>query len=85
MSYCSQEMFDPDVLQREYNFDNAEEHRSIDDHLETTAAFQEWATKKAEGMNIDPNMRRPVQVSDFSCFDVLYILLYFRWMDEFIV
>lgn len=85
MCYYSQEMFDPDVLQREYNFDNAEEHRSIDDHLETTAAFQEWASKRAEGMNLNPNMRRPVQVSDCLCFDVSYILLYFRWIDEFIV
>lgn len=77
MSYCSEEMFDPDVLRREYNFDNAEEHRSIDDHLDTTAAFREWASKKAEAMNLDPTKRRPVQVSCLW-FDVLYILLYFH-------
>lgn len=59
-------MFSEDVLLKEPNknyYDNTDGQHSIESALEDTDKLQEWARKKRQGTNVDPENRRPVQVS----------------------
>lgn len=62
--YFSEQLFDPEVLRSQDLYGNLENgHRSIDDHLDNTEDLENWALQKVAGTNIDPENRRPIQVS----------------------
>lgn len=60
-------MFDPLVLRSEMDFYTQEiPERSVDDFLDNTENFREWARSKRKGTDLDPENRRPVQVKKKS-------------------
>lgn len=65
-------MFDPNVLRREMDFYNRDiSERSVDDYLDSTELFSQWAREKGKGTNVDPENRKPAQVRDFRMGSVI--------------
>lgn len=62
-------MMDPRKLLDEIDMNIDSREHSIDDHLENTSDFRNWAQRKRKGTNLDPEYIKPTQVSDFSCYD----------------
>lgn len=57
-------MFHPSKLLSNMAYYNEElPERSIEYCLEDTDDFREWANKKKKGTNLDPENRKPIQVS----------------------
>ncbi|XP_055326926.1 uncharacterized protein LOC129580489 isoform X2 [Sitodiplosis mosellana] len=64
---CIEQMYDPERLRREVAEENSnglDSEQSIDDHLDNTDEFRYWARKKLKGTNLDPENRKPMQISD---------------------
>lgn len=60
-------MMNPERLRREIDFDDIDSlDHSIDDCLDNTDDFREWARKKRIGTSLDPENRKPVQVSNIG-------------------
>lgn len=63
--FRSNEFFNEDSLRKELEHYKNQDmpDRSIDYHLENTDDFVSWANKKRKGTNLDPENRKPTQVS----------------------
>lgn len=61
--YFSEELYDLDrVRTEEENLSDLDAEHSIDDYLENTDDFRDWARRKVKGTRFDPENRRPLQV-----------------------
>lgn len=58
-------MYDPKRLLEEMaegDNTNLDSEHSIDDHLDNTDDFRDWARQRRKGTNLDPEKRKPMQV-----------------------